>query len=86
MGGEPESIMSHLHRRDPRRNMARFYATTVEGSLFGGFLLVRLWGRIGSRGRFQSVWYESAEAAEAAAERLAQAKRRRGYVDVPVTY
>jgi len=33
--------MTHLHRRQPERNMARFYAMTIERSLFGHFLLIR---------------------------------------------
>ncbi len=74
--------MTLLHRRDPQRNMARFYAVSVERSLFGEFMLVRQWGRIGRRGREQSEWYASASDASGAGDRLVQAKRRRGYQDV----
>lgn len=74
--------MARLHRLDPERNMARFYALTVERSLFGEFLLVRMWGRIGTRGRSRPDWYATAEDAEAAGRRLQAAKRRRGYAEV----
>jgi predicted DNA-binding WGR domain protein len=40
-----------LHRIDPARNMARFYALDVQPDLFACILLVKAWGRIGGRGR-----------------------------------
>lgn len=40
-----------LERRDPSRNMARFYVLAIEPTLFGDMALVREWGRIGSLGR-----------------------------------
>src|SRR2546430_13587584 len=33
-----------LERRDPARNMARFYVLTIEPTLFGDTALVREWG------------------------------------------
>lgn len=74
--------MTLLHRRDPQRNMARFYAVSVERSLFGEFMLVRQWGRIGSRGRMQADWFVSASEASSAEDRLLRSKRRRGYRDI----
>jgi predicted DNA-binding WGR domain protein len=71
--------MTLLHRRDPERNMARFYAVSIERSLFGDFMLVRQWGRIGSRGRMQSEWFASAAEAAGSGNRLLQTKRNRGY-------
>ena len=35
-----------LERRDPSRNMARFYVLAIEPTLFGDMALVREWGRI----------------------------------------
>lgn len=74
--------MALLHRRDAGRNLARFYALSVERSLFGDYLLVRVWGRIGKRGQSRSDWFSSSAAATTAAARLADRKRRRGYQDV----
>jgi hypothetical protein len=34
-----------LERRDPTRNMARYYVLSLEPSLFGDTALVRQWGR-----------------------------------------
>ena len=41
----------HLQRVDPARNVRRFYRMTVQRDLFGCSSLVRVWGRIGTRGR-----------------------------------
>ena len=40
----------HLIRIDPARNVPRFYRLDVQPDLFGGFAVVKEWGRIGARG------------------------------------
>lgn len=47
---------------------------------FGGYALVREYGRIGRGGRVMSNLYGSADEVVQAFERQRQAKRRRGYV------
>ena len=54
----------------------------IERDLFGTVLLVRWWGRIGTRGRELADVFETEEQAAEALEALAAAKRRRGYVDL----
>lgn len=68
-----------LHRIDPKLNMARFYALSIEATLFADHAVVRRWGRIGTQGRTMTQMHESAGAAIAAFSHLASAKRRRGY-------
>lgn len=41
--------MTTLYRFKPEANMARFYAFTIQPTLFGEWALVREWGRIGRR-------------------------------------
>jgi predicted DNA-binding WGR domain protein len=48
--------MSLLHRLDAQRNMARFYAVLLDRSLFGDFFVVRVWGRVGTRGQSRADW------------------------------
>ena len=68
-----------LHRIDAACNMARFYAMSIEPTLFGGEALVRNWGRIGTNGKTTVQTFDgSAEAVEAFG-RLESAKRKRGY-------
>ncbi len=72
-----------LRRIDPEQGMARFYSLMVERDLFGTVRLVRQWGRIGSmQGRELAQDFPTEEEAAAALERLAAAKRRKGYRDL----
>jgi predicted DNA-binding WGR domain protein len=67
---------------EPARNVARFYALMIERDLFGRTVLVRHWGRIGTRGRERSDLHENEAAAAEAMAKLAAIKRRRGYQDL----
>ena len=72
-----------LRRIDPEQGMARFYSLMIERDLFGTVRLVRHWGRIGAmQGRELAQDFLTEEEAAAALERLAAAKRRRGYWDL----
>jgi predicted DNA-binding WGR domain protein len=54
----------------------------IERDLFGRVILVRHWGRIGSKGRERAeVHADEGEAAQAMGK-LAVAKRQRGYQDL----
>lgn len=69
-----------LESRDPARNRARFYALSVELTLFGDHACVRRFGRIGAPcGRVLIGLHATREAALAELARLLAAKRRRGY-------
>jgi predicted DNA-binding WGR domain protein len=72
--------MITLYRVDDGQNMHRFYHLRVEQTLFGGWALIREWGRIGSRrGQTLEEWFDRAEPAEAALRKLESVKRRKGY-------
>lgn len=68
-----------LERVDPSRNMARFYALSIEPTLFGDAALVREWGRIGKPGRRRLDLYPSVARAQTELDRLALSKVTRGY-------
>jgi predicted DNA-binding WGR domain protein len=68
-----------LQRIDPESGAARFYSLVVERDLFGQIVLVRNWGRIGTRGREMEERHVSEAKALEAMDALIQAKRRRGY-------
>lgn len=74
--------MRLLHRIDNTQNMARFYIVMVEPSLFGEWMVLRQWGRIGSRGQQRVELVEGLLAAQRRAQEIVAVKRRRGYVDV----
>jgi predicted DNA-binding WGR domain protein len=71
-----------LRRFEPEQNVARFYALMIERDLFGRIVLVRQWGRIGSRGRERLDEHANEGEAAEAMIKLAAAKRRRGYQDL----
>ena len=69
----------YVERRDPRRNMARFYALSIEETLFGQARLLRRWGRIGTTGRSVQHSFENESEAVSLFLELLRAKRTRGY-------
>lgn len=68
-----------IERRDAHRNMARFYALSIEETLFGQTCLVRRWGRIGTTGRTVQHSFDTEDEAVALFLELLRAKRMRGY-------
>lgn len=63
--------------------MFRFYSVAIEPDLFGQFLAVRRWGRIGTSGRSLATACATLQDAVDVIGRHALSKRRRGYVDRP---
>jgi predicted DNA-binding WGR domain protein len=70
-----------LVRIQPEQNMQRFYRMEVSRDLFGRAVLVRHWGRLGTRGRQRLDLYPDPGAAINALAEILRAKRRRGYQD-----
>ncbi|MBY4593547.1 WGR domain-containing protein [Rhizobium redzepovicii] len=69
----------YIERIDPSKNMARFYALSIEPNPFGGTSLVRSWGRIGSRGQQKINIFDSEAKAVDLLLTLLRRKRSRGY-------
>jgi predicted DNA-binding WGR domain protein len=77
--GDHRLQMLVLERRDPSRNMARFYMLAIEPSLFGDMALVREWGRVGSLGRRRLDLHPNVTSAGEALDMWLARKARRGY-------
>lgn len=75
------ALPHHLYaeRRDAARNMARFYALSIEPTLFGDVCLTRRWGRIGTRGQMKAMSFAQEEDALAQFARIGRQKASRGY-------
>lgn len=71
----------YLEKRDPAKNMQRFYALHVTRTIFGDWALIREWGRIGSPGTVREEWYDTEEEALLAKSTLFKAKQKRGYIN-----
>lgn len=72
-------MQSYLEKRDPMKNLARFYSLVVLPTLFGEWVLQREWGRIGQAGKVRTLHFPSQEDAMRALLKLEAAKKRRGY-------
>lgn len=69
----------YVERRDPARNMARYYVLSIEPTLFGDVCLTRRWGRIGTRGQAKHHSFEREDEAVRLFLELLRGKRKRGY-------
>jgi predicted DNA-binding WGR domain protein len=74
-----QSYRLYIERTDTMRNMARFYALSIEPTLFGDIALVRKWGRIGTRGQMKLQLLETEMQALELFLGIARSKRARGY-------
>lgn len=72
-------VLISLTRIDPSQNMQRFYCLSVQPDLFGGYSLVREWGRIGRSGQLLHKHYPDEPSAQKAAEKMLQIKKNKGY-------
>lgn len=68
-----------MHRVDPGNNAYRFYALSLEPTLFGDVALVRRWGRIGTRGRQIIELHPDEASASTALQRHRLIRLRHGY-------
>ena len=68
-----------LRRRDPTRNMDRFYSLFLGQTLFGDHVVTREWGRVGQAGTVREEWFPDAASAMADFARRIKTKRARGY-------
>lgn len=69
----------YFERTDATKNMARFYAISIEPNLFGEACLTRRWGRIGTNGKVKNHQFEKEQDAVDLFLDLLRQKRRRGY-------
>lgn len=69
----------YVERTEPTKNMARYYAMTIEPTLFGTAYLTRRWGRIGRMGQEKVHHFEREEEAVHLFLDLLRQKRARGY-------
>lgn len=70
----------YVERTDPGRNMARFYALSIEETLFGQTCVVRRWGRIGTQGKRVQHSFDTESEAVRLFLGLLRVRRTRGYL------
>ena len=73
----------HLEQQRPDKNRFRFYALDISRDLFGRWIVIRRWGRIGQSERHVALSFETMDAAQHHVTRICRQKERRGYVVLP---
>jgi predicted DNA-binding WGR domain protein len=73
----------YFERRDPNRNMARYYTMEIAPDLFGQVCLTRSWGRIGKRGQLKQHRFAEERDAVGLFLEILRKKRHRGYRPPP---
>ncbi|WP_046602098.1 WGR domain-containing protein [Neorhizobium galegae] len=73
------SFQLYCQRVDVTKNMARYYALSLQPTLFGEIAVVRCWGRIGKRGGEKSEVFDTESEAARHFLELARLKRAKGY-------
>ena len=69
-----------LRRKRATHNEDRFYSMTITRDLFGGFVLMRHWGRVGTAGKQRCDLHQDNTSAVGALTQLTRKKRKRHYI------
>jgi predicted DNA-binding WGR domain protein len=70
----------YLIKVDTEKNQRSFYSLHLAPDLFGGWSVVREWGRLGSGGTLRLDPFDSETAAQDALEGIKAAKLKKGYL------
>ncbi|MGO7758339.1 WGR domain-containing protein [Rhizobium leguminosarum bv. viciae] len=73
----------YVERKDATKNMARYYAMSIEPNLFGEACLIRRWGRIGAGGQRRVHHFKQEDEAVKLFLQLLRKRRSRGYRPKP---
>ncbi|MGF0540230.1 WGR domain-containing protein [Agrobacterium sp. ES01] len=74
-----QAFIIHLRRIEPARNMHRFYRLSISVDLFGHTVVLRQWGRIGTRGQEKAEFVADLNGAYLRLSQIESSKRIRGY-------
>lgn len=78
-----DMLQIHLEQHRPDKNRFRFYALDLEQDLFGAWIVMRRWGRIGESERCVKISFETADTAQQHVMAICRQKEKRGYVVLP---
>jgi predicted DNA-binding WGR domain protein len=73
--------MSFFTRRDPAKNLHRFYIVRLAPTLFGEWTLLQEWGRSGSPGRVRITSFVQYDDAAKAERQTIKRRLRHGYTE-----
>ena len=67
---------------NPEENRNRYYHITVQPGLFGGFTVIREWGRIGTKGKHKTQTFETEKQTEKEIQKVLRVRERHGYIRI----
>lgn len=71
---------TYLEKHNDEKNQHRFYVLAIDRNLFGGWSVIRRWGRVGNRGGRQKIdLYDDLATAQRVFQKKTREKRKRGY-------
>ncbi len=74
--------MPYLTKHRPEANQFRFYKLSISPTLFGGWSLVREWGRIGAAGTVKIDFFDTEQEAIQKQTQLYRQKQKKGYTAI----
>jgi len=72
----------YLIKIDTEKNQRRFYSLHLAPDLFGGWSLVREWGRLGAGGTLRIDPFATEQEAQMALETIESGKLKKGYIRI----
>lgn len=75
-------MVCYLIKIDTEKNQRRFYSLHLAPTLFGGWSLIREWGRLGSGGTLRLDPFTTEQDAQQALDKLKEQKLKKGYQEV----
>jgi predicted DNA-binding WGR domain protein len=75
--------MQFFTRIDPAKRISRFWLAIITPTIFGGWSLVREWGRIGAPGTMRTRSFETEKEALKAEQHGIRKRERHGYQPTP---
>ena len=72
--------MLYLVKINNEKNQQRFYSLHLAPMLFGGWSVVREWGRMGSGGTLRIDPFSTEQEARDELEKIKAAKQKKGYI------
>jgi len=72
--------MFYLVKINSEKNQRRFYSLHLAPMLFGGWSVVREWGRMGSGGTLRIDPFSTEQEARDVLEKIKAAKQKKGYI------
>lgn len=77
-----KAMEKHFVYINPEHNNYRFYSLSIAPNLFNNYYVIRVWGRIGRKGRIRTIYCDTLSDATREFNRQVAKRIKRGYEEV----